>query len=78
MGGRLRGCPRCPARSSEQRFWLVEFVVRTPAAAIAIVVIAVLAFVGWVRSLNTPEAKRSRQETLPSARCATAGRAVVG
>ena len=34
--------------------WLVELVVRTPALAIAIAVIAVLAFVGWVRSLNTP------------------------
>jgi hypothetical protein len=44
--------------------WLVELVVRTPALAIAIAVIAVLAFVGWVRSLNTPAARQRREETL--------------
>jgi O-antigen ligase len=58
--------------------WLVELVVRTPALAIAIAVIAVLAFVGWVRSLNTPAARQRREGNPSSARRTKAGRAVEG
>lgn len=43
---------------------LVEFVVRTPWAVIAILVVALIAFVDWMRGLFTPEAKRRREETL--------------